>query len=109
LLGYEPDADDDGENFPVRLPGIDKLLTTRGIRGYYSAKLFHYLDFYQKVKRFWLPFRNFLECPAWVLQLQERFDRVYREIELYLMRHQRTDNRDNSAPVLRHRPRIRRR
>jgi hypothetical protein len=109
LLGYEPDDDEDGDIFPVRLPGIDKLLTTRSIRRYYSAELFHYLDFYQKVKGFGLPFKNFLECPAWVLQLQDRFDGVYREIELYLARRHRTGSGDTAVPVPRRRPHIRRR
>lgn len=108
MLGYESDEDDDGEKFPVRLPGIDKVLSTRSIRHYYTAELFHYLDFYQNVKQFGLPFRNFLECPYWVLQLRDMFDGVYREIELYLTRHHRPDNRDDSKPVLRRRPSIRR-
>jgi hypothetical protein len=109
LLGYEPDEDDDGETFPVRLPGINKLLTTRSIRHYYTAELFHYLDFYQQVKQFGLPFKNFIECPAWVLQLQGKFDGVYREIENYLTRHPVPGNQDTNRPVVRHRPHIRRR
>jgi hypothetical protein len=90
LLGYE--SDEDGENFPVRLPGIDKLLSTRSIRHYYTKELIHYLDFYWDVKRFGLPFNTFLECPYWVLQLQRKFDGIYQEIENFLMRHNRTDN-----------------
>jgi hypothetical protein len=106
LSGYEPE-DSDEDNFPFRLPGIDKPLTTRSVRGYYSAELFHYYDFYQKVKQYGLPFKNFLECPAWVLQLQDKFDAVYREMELHFARAADTGGRD-TAPRSRP-PRIRRR
>lgn len=107
MLGYEPD-DEEGENFPVRVPGIEQLLTTRSIRHYYTAELFYYLDFYQHVKQFGLPFRNFTECPVWVLQLQRKFEGIYREIELYLMRHAGS-NQDTRTPVLQRKPHIRRR
>jgi hypothetical protein len=107
LSGCEPDEDDEGEAFPARFPGIEKPLSTKSIRGYYSAELFHYLDFYHKVKQFGLPFKSFLECPAWVLQLQDRFDGAYREMEGCLTRRPDSGNGNVHVPASRRRPHIR--
>jgi hypothetical protein len=102
LSGCEPD-DDDEESFPLRLPGVNQPLTTRSVKRYYTAELFHYLDFYHKVKQFGLPFKNFLESPAWVLQLHGAFDGVYREMERRI-----TGGGTDGGAALNPRPRIRR-
>lgn len=82
LLGAEPD-DEDAEAQPLRIPGVEKIISSKEIRQYYTPELFHYLDFFHQCKRFGLPFANFLEAPWWVLQLQSAFEQVYSEIEAY--------------------------
>jgi hypothetical protein len=80
LLGYEAE-EDGGEAFPVRLPGVKKILSTKKIREYYTDELFHYLSFYQKMKKCGFPFDSFLEAPEWTSQLLLVFDRVIDEVK----------------------------
>ena len=87
MLGYEPD--DGGSEygaFPVRLPGIEKAMSTRSIGQYYTAELFHYLAFYHDCKRCGFPYASFLEAPVWVPRLLGEFDRVYEQVQTYLMK-----------------------
>lgn len=86
-MGYEPDdGDSEHGSFPVRLPGIEKAMSTRSIGKYYTAELFHYLEFYHNCQRCGFPYASFLEAPAWVPQLLEAFDRVYEQVKARLMK-----------------------
>jgi hypothetical protein len=87
LSGYEPDEGDGaGGAFPVRLPGIGKTMSTREIGKYYTAELFHYLEFYHNCKRCGFPYASFLEAPAWVPKLLGEFDGVYEQARAHLMK-----------------------
>ena len=93
MLGYEPDDGSSAEGtFPVRLPGIEQVMSTRSIRKYYTAELFHYLEFYHNCKRCGFPFASFVEAPAWVARLLGEFDGVYEQVREYFMKTNQTQN-----------------
>jgi hypothetical protein len=79
-LGY---AESEGEAFPVRLPGVDKILTTNSLRRYDTPELWHYFAVYCNVNRYGLPFKYWTETPAWVLRLMAAFDAAMKECAEY--------------------------
>jgi hypothetical protein len=84
LLGYEDEEferGDGGEAFPVRLPGVKKILSTKTIGTYYTPDLFHYLSFYQKTKKCGFPFGSWLEAPAWTVQILLAFNYATEEVK----------------------------
>jgi hypothetical protein len=78
LLGYEDKAE--GEAFPVKLPGVKKVLSTKSIGKYFTAELDHYFAVYCNINRHGLPFKDWTEAPLWVLRLMEMFDAVIKEV-----------------------------
>jgi hypothetical protein len=80
LSGCEAE-NDGGEAFPVRLPGVKKILSTKKIGAYYTPELFYYLSFYQKSKKCGFPFENWMEAPAWTTQLMMAFDGAVDEVK----------------------------
>lgn len=85
MLGAEPESGK-GEAFPVAVPGVEKILSSKTIGTYYTPELFHYLGFYQQVKRFGLPYASFLDAPWWAPQLHAAFDQGYAEIEAFQLK-----------------------
>jgi hypothetical protein len=68
----------------VRLPGVEKILSTKTIGAYYTHELTYYANFYNRIKRCGFPFQSFLEAPFWVTQLVVIFDGAHDEIQTYL-------------------------
>jgi hypothetical protein len=76
LLGYKESA---GEAFPVKLPGVSKVLSTNKLKQYGTPELDHYFSVYCNINRYGLPFKDWTETPVWVLRLMAAFDSAVRE------------------------------
>jgi hypothetical protein len=79
-LGFKESS---GEAFPVRLPGVSKVLSTNRLKQYDTPELDHYFAVYCNINRHGLPFRDWTEAPVWVLRLIEIFDGTVRECAEY--------------------------
>jgi hypothetical protein len=79
-LGVEESS---GEGYPVRLPGVSKVLSSNRLKQYGTPELEHYFSVYCNINRYGLPFRDWTETPLWVLRLMAAFDGAMRECAEY--------------------------
>jgi hypothetical protein len=80
MLGIGESA---GEGYPVRLPGVKKILSSNRIRQFDTPELEHYFSVYCNINRYGLPFKDWTETPLWVLRLMAAFDGAMRECAEY--------------------------
>jgi hypothetical protein len=63
--------------------GLENPVSSGKIGRYLTGKFYHYLELYKNIKRYGLPYRNWLDAPRWLLKLVDRFDDVSEEYNRY--------------------------
>jgi hypothetical protein len=67
--------------YPIILFGKDKPISDSKIINYLNDTFYYYLNIYENTKKFGLPYKNWLDCPGWLLQLIKLFDDITKKYE----------------------------
>jgi hypothetical protein len=71
------------EPYPITIFGISKPISSNKISHYLNPEFYYYLEIFKNIKRYGLPYDNFLNAPHWLLNLIDRFDSITEEYNRY--------------------------
>jgi hypothetical protein len=69
--------------YPITVFGLNKPVSSSKISKYLNAEFYYYLNIYKNIKKYGLPYNNWLSAPHWLLNLIEKFDSVTEEYNRY--------------------------
>ena len=69
------------EPYPVDVYGEPTPIPDDKIGRYLSEDVFYYINIYERIKKFGLPYPTWLDAPQWVMELYDLFERADLEFE----------------------------
>jgi hypothetical protein len=74
---------DNNDPYPITVFGLNKPISSNKISQYLNSEFYHYLNIYKNIKKFGLPYDNWLNAPHWLLNLVDKFDDINEEYNRY--------------------------
>jgi len=72
------------EPHPVEIWGEEKPISEKKLPKYLTDDVFHYIDIYENICNFGLPYDNWLSAPSWLLDMYKMFKSLEKQYEHHL-------------------------
>jgi len=76
------------EPHPVSVFGVERPISEKKIGKYLTDDVFYYINIYENICNFGLPYDNWLSAPAWLLDMYKMFKLIEKEYEVYQINRQ---------------------
>jgi hypothetical protein len=77
--------------YPISLSD-GKIIPDNKISKYLNDDFFYYINIYENIKEFGIPYKNWIEAPHWLLDMYKRLKQKEKQYENYLVNKQYRSN-----------------